>query len=204
MKVIARRRRRADRLGQRRRGRRSPALEPSELAARARPRSRATSRSTRAGRVPGRARARRGRELLDYLAGLAFNGLAHTDAAGPLAGRLGERVAARASTGDSPRYARTLPRAFDAEGCPRPRCRSFQDGRRSRGLHDTRSAARAGAVSTGHALEPGGAPYGPVPRTSCSPARKRPDEAELMRRYDAASTSRVCGTSMPSTRSRRS
>ena len=52
------------------------------------------------------ARARRAGES-------AFNGLAHAEGRGALAGRLGERVAAPTiNLSDSPRYPRTLPRAF--------------------------------------------------------------------------------------------
>jgi predicted Zn-dependent protease len=102
--------------------------------------------------------------LLDYLGGLAFNGLSHTEGRGALAGRLGQRVAAPAiNLADSPRLARTLPRAFDAEGVPKRALPLIQDGVAHAVVHDTRSAARAGTVSTGHALAPGGAAYGPVP-----------------------------------------
>ena len=39
----------------------------------------------------------------------------------------------------------------------------IQDGVAHRVVHDTRSAALAGAVSTGHALVPGGDQWGPAP-----------------------------------------
>ena len=102
--------------------------------------------------------------LLDYLGGLAFNGLSHTEGRGALAGRLGQRVAAPAiNLADAPRFARTLPRAFDAEGVAKRALPLIQDGVAHAVVHDTRSAARAGATSTGHALAPGGAAYGPMP-----------------------------------------
>jgi predicted Zn-dependent protease len=102
--------------------------------------------------------------LLDYLGFLAFNGLAHAEGRGALDGRLGTRVAAsNINLSDSPRFPRTLPRAFDAEGVPKAPIPLIQDGVAHRVVHDTRSAARAGggARSTGHATAPGGAPSGP-------------------------------------------
>ena len=104
--------------------------------------------------------------LLEFLGLLAFNGLAHAEGRGALAGRLGTRVAAAGvNLSDSPRLARTLPRAFDAEGvakAPRP---LIQDGVALNVVHDIASAAVAGggARSTGHALAPGGGLSGPVP-----------------------------------------
>src|SRR4051812_6884849 len=59
-------------------------------------------------------------EMLDWLAMGAFNGLAHAEGRGALVGRIGTRVAAPSvNLSDSPRYLRTLPRAFDAEGVPK-------------------------------------------------------------------------------------
>ena len=105
-------------------------------------------------------------ELLAFLGGLAFNGLAHAEGQGALSGRLGSRVAAATiNLSDSPRFSGTLPRAFDAEGVPKAPLPLIQDGVAHRVVHDTRSAARAGdgAVSTGHAVLPGGSPFGPAP-----------------------------------------
>ncbi len=102
--------------------------------------------------------------LLDYLSWLAFNGLAHAEGRGALAGRLGTPVAAPSiNLSDSPRFARTLPRAFDLEGIPKAPLPLIQDGVAHAVVHDTRSAARAGdgARSTGHATAPGGSPHGP-------------------------------------------
>jgi len=104
--------------------------------------------------------------LLDFAGWLAFNGLSYAEERSPLTGRLGQRVAAAAvNLSDSPRMPRTLPRAFDAEGVPKQPVPLIQDGVAHRVVHDLRSAARAGAgaASTGHALAPGGGPYGPVP-----------------------------------------
>lgn len=75
-------------------------------------------------------------------AGLAFGG-----PRSPLAGRLGTRVAAPAITlSDSPRFAATLPRSYDAEGAPRQPLPLVQDG----------VAHRVVETGTGHAAGPGG------------------------------------------------
>jgi PmbA protein len=102
--------------------------------------------------------------LLDLLGFSAFNGLAHAEGRGALSDRLGAQVAAPAvNLSDSPRFARTLPREFDAEGTPKAPLPLIQDGVAHRVVHDVRSAALAGTTSTGHALAPGGDPYGPHP-----------------------------------------
>jgi PmbA protein len=122
-------------------------------------------------------------ELLDFLGALAFNGLAHAEGRGALSGRLGERIAAPSiNLSDSPRFPRTLPRAFDAEGVPKAPLPLVQDGVAHAVVHDTRSAARAGdgAVSTGHALAPGGAAWGPAPTNLVLIGGGAADEAELM------------------------
>jgi PmbA protein len=102
--------------------------------------------------------------LLDLLGSTALNGLAHAEERGALAGRLGELVAApRINLADSPRSGATLPRAFDAEGTPKRPMPLIQDGVARAVVHDRRSAALAGAESTGHAMAPGGDPLGPRP-----------------------------------------
>jgi len=103
-------------------------------------------------------------ELLEFLGQTALNGLLHAEGRGALSGALGTRVAAPSiNLADSPRYIRTLPRAFDADGTPKAPIALIQDGIANAVVHDRRSAARAGdgAVSTGHAIAPGGAPSGP-------------------------------------------
>jgi len=65
----------------------------------------------------------------------------------PLASRLGTRVAASAiNLSDSPRFAATLPRSYDAVGAPRQPLPLIQDG----------VAHRLAGPGTGHALAPGG------------------------------------------------
>lgn len=51
---------------------------------------------------------------------------------------------------------------FDAEGTPKARLDLVVDGRCEALAHDRRTAARAGATSTGHGL-PGGSSWGPIP-----------------------------------------
>ena len=75
-------------------------------------------------------------------AGLAFGG-----PRSPLAGRLGTKVAAPAiNLSDSPRFAATLPRSYDAEGAPRQPLPLVQDG----------VAHRLVEAGTGHAAGAGG------------------------------------------------
>jgi predicted Zn-dependent protease len=65
----------------------------------------------------------------------------------PLSERLGQGVAAPAvNVSDSPRFAATLPRSYDAEGCPRQPLPLIQDG----------VAHRLAGPGTGHALAVGG------------------------------------------------
>jgi predicted Zn-dependent protease len=65
----------------------------------------------------------------------------------PLSDRLGTRVAASAvNLSDSPRFAATLPRSYDAEGAPRQPLPLIQDG----------VAHRVADAGTGHAVGPGG------------------------------------------------
>jgi len=118
--------------------------------------------------------------LLDLLAATAFNGLAHSEGRGALAGRLGTRVAAPAiNLSDSPRFPRTLPRAFDAEGVPKTPLPLIQDGVAMGVVHDTHSAAMARAASTGHALAAGGSPGGPLPTNLMLAGGGAADAAEL-------------------------
>jgi PmbA protein len=119
-------------------------------------------------------------ELCDLLGFTALNGLAHAEDRGALSGRLGQTVAAPAiNLSDSPRLPWALPRAFDAEGVAKAPLPLIQDGVAHRVVHDLRSAAVAGARSTGHALAPGGAEYGPHPTNLVLGGGGAADEAEL-------------------------
>ena len=118
--------------------------------------------------------------LLDLLGETAFNGLAHAEGRGALSGRLRETVAAPAiNVADSPMNARSLPRSFDAEGTRKAPVPLIQDGVAYGIAHDVRSAALAGAVSTGHALAPGGTPSGPHPTNLVMAGGGAADEGEL-------------------------
>ncbi len=102
--------------------------------------------------------------LLEFLAELAFNGLLHAEGRGALTDRIGERVCApKITIRDEPGAAGTFSRAFDAEGVPKRALTLIGDGVARAVVHDTRSAARAHTVSTGHALTPGGDPDGTIP-----------------------------------------
>jgi PmbA protein len=118
--------------------------------------------------------------LLDLVAFTAFNGLAHAEGRGALAGRLGEVVAAPGvNLSDSPTFRRTLPHLFDAEGTPKAPLPLIQDGVAHRVVHDIRSAALMGAASTGHALAPGGDSFGPHPTNMVLTGGGAADEDEL-------------------------
>ena len=104
--------------------------------------------------------------LLEFLGGLAFNGLAHAEGRGALSDRLGTLVAAQSiDIADDPSTPRTLPHDFDLEGVRKAPLTLIAGGVAEAVVHDRRSAALAGttARSTGHATQPAGSPYGPSP-----------------------------------------
>jgi PmbA protein len=118
--------------------------------------------------------------LLDLLGATAFNGLAHAEGRGALVDRLRQPVAAATiNLSDSPSNRRTLPRSFDAEGTKKAPVPLIQDGIAYGVAHDVRSAALAGALSTGHALTPGGNPDGPHPTNLVLAGGGAVDEGEL-------------------------
>jgi PmbA protein len=80
---------------------------------------------------------------------------------------------------DSPSHPRTLPRSFDAEGTRKSPIQLIQDGVAQGVVHDIRSAALAGARTTGHALAPGGDGAGPLPTNLVLAGGGVADEAEL-------------------------
>jgi len=119
--------------------------------------------------------------LLEFLAGLGFNGQAHVEGRGALSGRLGTRVAAPCiDLADAPGHAGTLRHTFDAEGVRKRPLDLIQDGVAHAVAHDRSSAARAGAHSTGHALAPGGSPEGAWPTNLVLAGGGARDEQELM------------------------
>jgi PmbA protein len=119
-------------------------------------------------------------DILSWVGYLAANGLAFAEGRSAFCERLGSRVAAaRINLSDSPRYTRTLPRAFDAEGVPKAPIPLIQDGVAHRVVHDTRSAALCNTHSTGHAVSPGGSEVGPMPTNLVLIGGGAADEAEL-------------------------
>ena len=97
-------------------------------------------------------------------------------------GGAGEQVASQAiNLADSPGHPRTLPRSFDAEGTPKSPVALIQAGVAQGVAHDLRSAALAGngAVTTGHALAPGGEAAGPHPTNLVLAGGGAADQAEL-------------------------
>ena len=87
--------------------------------------------------------------LLEMLAGTAFDGMAHAEGRGALAGRLGTTVGSPGiNLSDAPHLPASLRRSFDAEGVSKAPLPLIQDGVAHRVVHDTRSAALAGEAST--------------------------------------------------------
>jgi predicted Zn-dependent protease len=120
--------------------------------------------------------------LLDFLGWLGFDGLAHAEGRGALVDKLGTHVAAPAiEISDEPLSGPTLPRAFDAEGVPKHTLPLIEAGVARNVVHDLRSAARAGdgAVSTGHALAPGGDQWGAFPTNLVMAGGDATDEHDL-------------------------
>ncbi len=114
--------------------------------------------------------------VLDGLRAAAGVGVALGD--GPLAGRRGTTVAAPGvELSDAARFPGTLPRAFDAEGVPRRPVPIVRGGLAAGVVHDTASAARAGATSTGHATRP--LTLAPYPEHLVLAGGGAPDEAAL-------------------------
>ena len=121
-------------------------------------------------------------DLLSMLGWLTFNGLAYNEDRSALSGRLGHKLTSPAiNLSDSPRFPRTLQRAFDAEGVPKAPMPLIQDGVAMNVVHDTVTGARAGTGSTGHATAPGGSTYGPIPCNLVLVGGGAQDAAELCR-----------------------
>lgn len=99
-------------------------------------------------------------DLLENLSWYGFNGKRHVERqsfAEPGAAQFDPAV----TLVDDPLGAADLP--FDLEGTPRRRVTLVDAGTTRTVAHDRRTAAQAGAESTGHAV-PGGASFGPIPR----------------------------------------
>lgn len=102
-------------------------------------------------------------ELLDMLAYMGLGGLAFVEGRSFMSGRLGERlVSEKVTLADDPFHPMGEARPFDFEGAPKSRLVLIERGVAVTAVHDSRTAARAGVRSTGHALpEPN--THGPFP-----------------------------------------
>ncbi|MGI9021716.1 MAG: TldD/PmbA family protein [Acidimicrobiales bacterium] len=102
-------------------------------------------------------------DLLDFLVGYGFSAKDHAE--GRSVVRLGElQFDPAISIVDDATDPRAPSLAFDAEGTPRRRLDLVRAGAPVSLLHDRRTAAQAGAESTGHGVV-GGESYGPAPST---------------------------------------
>ena len=159
-------------------------LDPQELAERAAGKAAVSAEPLRLspGEYPVVLEPHAVSELLSMLGNYAFNGLAYAEERSAISGKLGRRVAAAGiNLADSPHFPRQIQRSFDAEGVPKEPLPLIQDGVAHRVAHDTRSAAKVGAVSTGHAIAPGGSPFGAVPTNLVLTGGGARDVAELAR-----------------------
>jgi PmbA protein len=102
-------------------------------------------------------------ELVAFLGWTGFGAQSYQEGSSFLNGRLGERVTGeRVDIADDAFDPRTMGMPFDFEGVPKRRVPLIAGGV-ARGLvHDSATARRAGAESTGHALPPPN-PEGPLP-----------------------------------------
>ncbi|MSQ25092.1 MAG: TldD/PmbA family protein [Dehalococcoidia bacterium] len=118
-------------------------------------------------------------DLLDFLGYVSFGALAVQEGRSFLTGRLGQRVMSEQVTiADDPLDASGLVRPFDAEGAPAQRVEMIKDGVAHSPVYDRRTAAKAGARSTGHALSAESA-MGPLP-LNMSLARGQKSVEELV------------------------
>lgn len=121
-------------------------------------------------------------ELCDWLGRLAFNGLAYAEGRSALCGKLGSRVAGESiQLADSPAHPQTIARSFDFEATPKRELWLLEDGVAASVCHDRKTGWLAGSQSTGHALAPGGAPYGAVPTNLCLSGQSEGSVADLCR-----------------------
>lgn len=103
-------------------------------------------------------------QLLLFLGFLAFSGKSYAQGRGILTGRMGEQVAGTNITIHEDPFMSAYPGIpFDYEGVPKRKVTLIDNGIAHGVVHDRRSAAMAGAESTGHAL-PADNPRGPYPK----------------------------------------
>jgi PmbA protein len=93
--------------------------------------------------------------LVGFLAWIGFGGRAIDEGRSPFSGKAGQQVAASSiDIYDDALSPLTIGLPFDFEGTPKRRVPIIDEGVFRGGVHDRRSAKRAGVESTGHALPP--------------------------------------------------
>lgn len=93
--------------------------------------------------------------LVDFLAYLGFEPLAHQENRSCLAGKLGTRIASESITlRDDGLAPEAMPLPFDFEGVPRRPLTLIEAGVARELPHSTRTAKKAGTQSTGHSFGP--------------------------------------------------
>jgi PmbA protein len=101
--------------------------------------------------------------LVSFLSYMGFGGRTIEEGRSPFSGREGQKVCSELVTiYDDALSPLTLGLPFDFEGTPKPRVDIIEEGVFRTGVHDRRSAKKAGVESTGHALPPPN-PMGPFP-----------------------------------------
>ena len=102
-------------------------------------------------------------DMIDLLAYMGLGGLAFVEDRSFLCGKIGERICGETITlVDDPFDARGPVHPFDYEGVPKEKVVLIEKGVARTPVYDTRTAARAGTKTTGHALpEPN--TFGPYP-----------------------------------------
>jgi PmbA protein len=101
--------------------------------------------------------------LVSFLSYMGFGGRTIAEGRSPFSGREGQTVCSeRVTIYDDALSPLTLGLPFDFEGTPKQKVSIIEAGVFRTGVHDRRSAKRAGAESTGHALPPPN-PEGPFP-----------------------------------------
>ncbi len=101
--------------------------------------------------------------FVNFMAWLGFGGLAFVEGRSFMSGKLGEKLLGdNVTIVDDFSHEATKGLPFDFEGHPRRRVTIIERGVAVSPVHDRRTAAKAGAESTGHAL-PYPSAYGPMP-----------------------------------------
>jgi predicted Zn-dependent protease len=102
-------------------------------------------------------------DLVDFIARLGLQGRALLEKTSFATGKLGERLLSEQITlTDDPLDPEGMVRPFDGEGVPKRALTLVHDGVVEAVTYDSLTAAKAGTMTTGHALTGGGF-FGPVP-----------------------------------------